>query len=546
MRIERFDWDGSDAAALAGELRALQPPLARGQRRRRRDRRARSRARATPPCCGSSERFGGRLAGRAAGRAPRRSRRPPSGSTADAARRAGARRREHPRRRRGAARRTANGFPAAGADGRDREVPVAAAGVYAPGGKAAYPSSVLMGCDPGPGRGGRAGRASPPRRARTAGQPAGPRRGRDRRRRRGLRDRRRPGDRSPRLGTETIGAVDVIAGPGNRYVQEAKRQLLGRVGIDGIAGPCELMVIADDDRRPGAGSRSTSAHRPSTAMTACWSPLGGRAPLLDRIEEKVGRSPPSARASPTRRWLWSTCPTRERRARRSPNAIAPEHLELACRGRRAACRADHVPRAASSSVTAARPPSATTPPAPTTCCRPGARGASRARSSPSTFRRRVSIVEITDRRRRGTGPGGRYAGARRGLPGTRGVERGARREENGPMSRTAEIERKTKETQISSSSTWTAARPSAATGVGFLDHMLDLLARHGRLGLEAEGRGRPRDRLPPHGRGRRHRARPGARPGARRPRRASAATAPRRSRWTRRWPSARSTSPGGR
>ena len=43
-----------------------------------------------------------------------------------------------------------------------------------------------------------------------------------------------------------IQPVDVIAGPGNRYVQEAKRQLVGEVGIDGIAGPSELMVIAGD------------------------------------------------------------------------------------------------------------------------------------------------------------------------------------------------------------------------------------------------------------------------------------------------------------
>ncbi|MFY9487290.1 MAG: histidinol dehydrogenase [Solirubrobacterales bacterium] len=46
-------------------------------------------------------------------------------------------------------------------------------------------------------------------------------------------------------GTETIAPVDVIVGPGNSYVQEAKRQLVGRVGIDGVAGPSELVVVAD-------------------------------------------------------------------------------------------------------------------------------------------------------------------------------------------------------------------------------------------------------------------------------------------------------------
>src|ERR1700739_2599711 len=48
------------------------------------------------------------------------------------------------------------------------------------------------------------------------------------------------------LGTETITAVDMIVGPGNAYVAEAKRQLFGRVGIDLLAGPTETLVIADD------------------------------------------------------------------------------------------------------------------------------------------------------------------------------------------------------------------------------------------------------------------------------------------------------------
>ena len=49
------------------------------------------------------------------------------------------------------------------------------------------------------------------------------------------------------LGTESIGRVDLIAGPGNAYVAEAKRQLFGEVGIDLFAGPTEILVIADDD-----------------------------------------------------------------------------------------------------------------------------------------------------------------------------------------------------------------------------------------------------------------------------------------------------------
>src|ERR687884_1792475 len=48
------------------------------------------------------------------------------------------------------------------------------------------------------------------------------------------------------IGTETIPAVDMIVGPGNAYVAEAKRQLFGRVGIDLLAGPTETLIIADD------------------------------------------------------------------------------------------------------------------------------------------------------------------------------------------------------------------------------------------------------------------------------------------------------------
>ena len=52
------------------------------------------------------------------------------------------------------------------------------------------------------------------------------------------------------LGTETIDRVNLIAGPGNAYVAEAKRQLFGEVGIDLFAGPTEILVIADDDADP--------------------------------------------------------------------------------------------------------------------------------------------------------------------------------------------------------------------------------------------------------------------------------------------------------
>jgi sulfopropanediol 3-dehydrogenase len=52
------------------------------------------------------------------------------------------------------------------------------------------------------------------------------------------------------VGTETVGKVDLLAGPGNAYVAEAKRQLFGEVGIDLFAGPTEILVVADDAADP--------------------------------------------------------------------------------------------------------------------------------------------------------------------------------------------------------------------------------------------------------------------------------------------------------
>jgi histidinol dehydrogenase len=52
------------------------------------------------------------------------------------------------------------------------------------------------------------------------------------------------------FGTATIAAVDKIVGPGNVYVTEAKRQVFGMCGIDGLAGPSEVLVVADERARP--------------------------------------------------------------------------------------------------------------------------------------------------------------------------------------------------------------------------------------------------------------------------------------------------------
>ncbi len=71
------------------------------------------------------------------------------------------------------------------------------------------------------------------------------------------------------FGTETIPAVDKIVGPGNAFVAEAKRRLFGRVGIDSIAGPSEVLIIADDTARPdwvAADMRAQAEHGPGSAV----------------------------------------------------------------------------------------------------------------------------------------------------------------------------------------------------------------------------------------------------------------------------------------
>jgi histidinol dehydrogenase len=128
-----------------------------------------------------------------------------------------------------------------------REVPVAAAGLYAPGGRAAYPSSVLMTVLPAQAAGvGRIALATPPgpdgRVHPVTLAAAGLC---------GIEEIYAVGGAQAifalAYGTESITPVDVVAGPGNSWVQEAKRSVFGTVGIDSLAGPSELMIIAGHD-----------------------------------------------------------------------------------------------------------------------------------------------------------------------------------------------------------------------------------------------------------------------------------------------------------
>jgi histidinol dehydrogenase len=208
--------------------------------------------------------------------------------------------------------------------------PVASAAVYAPGGRGAYPSSVLMGAIPARVAGvGRIVVASPP-------GPSG-----------------RPADAvlaacatvgieevyavggaqaiaALALGTESIPAVDVITGPGNRYVTEAKRLLAGRVGIDGIAGPSELAVVADRTADPEliALDLCAQAEHGDDGVLVVISPEPA---LLDRVgelTEALAAERPSVADAPL---ALVAAPGLEL-ALGLADALAPEHLELTFQG----------------------------------------------------------------------------------------------------------------------------------------------------------------------------------------------------------------------
>ena len=130
-----------------------------------------------------------------------------------------------------------------------RVLPVARAGVYVPGGKAAYPSTLLMNAIPArvAGVGEVIAACSAPggavpdivlAAARIVGISAVYRIG------------GAQAIAALAFGTGSVPKADVIAGPGNAYVTEAKRQVYGRVGIDMLAGPSELVVLADGTAKP--------------------------------------------------------------------------------------------------------------------------------------------------------------------------------------------------------------------------------------------------------------------------------------------------------
>jgi histidinol dehydrogenase len=164
--------------------------------------------------------------------------------------------------------------------------PVRRAGVYAPGGRAAYPSTVLMTAIPARVAGvDEVVLATPPRpdgsvpsailaAAHVAGVDAVYRIG------------GAQAVAALAYGTTSIPRVDVVAGPGNIYVTLAKKDVFGSVGIDGIAGPTELVVLADAAARPDFVAADLAAQLEHDPLA--WGVLITDSPeLADRVVEEL-------------------------------------------------------------------------------------------------------------------------------------------------------------------------------------------------------------------------------------------------------------------
>ncbi|HKH88390.1 MAG TPA: histidinol dehydrogenase [Acidimicrobiales bacterium] len=215
------------------------------------------------------------------------------------------------------------------------EIPVARAGVYVPGGRAVYPSSVLMTAIPPRVAGvGAVALCVPPRpdgrlpdeilaAARLAGvdevyRVGGPQ-----------------AIAAMAYGTESIEAVDVIVGAGSRYVSIAKQEVRGVVGVPAaFAGPSEVVVIADETTPVTCAAIDVvvqAEHGPDgLAWLISWS-----VPALEAINAEIGRL---VEVAPRRAEIESTLAAGgyavlvdgPDQAMAVANEIAPEHLELCC------------------------------------------------------------------------------------------------------------------------------------------------------------------------------------------------------------------------
>lgn len=211
--------------------------------------------------------------------------------------------------------------------------PLAKVGVYVPGGTAAYPSSVLMNVLPAKVAGvkdiimvtppGADGSVSYPL-ALVAADMAG------------VTEIYKVGGAQAvaalAFGTESIPRVDKIVGPGNIYVANAKREVFGHVGIDMVAGPSEVLVIADDSATPAyvAADLLSQAEHDALAAVVLVTPSKALAEKVQgELEAQLAKLPRREIATEAlKRYGTIVLVGDKQEALDAANAIAPEHLEL--------------------------------------------------------------------------------------------------------------------------------------------------------------------------------------------------------------------------
>jgi histidinol dehydrogenase len=214
-----------------------------------------------------------------------------------------------------------------------RYTPLRRVGVYVPGGRALYPSTVVMTVVPAKVAGVREiAMFSPP----TGGEIAelalalawelG------------VREVYRLGGAvglaAAAYGTNTIAPVDKIVGPGNAYVAEAKRQLFGRVGIDSIAGPSEVFIVADDSANPrwvAADLIAQAENDPGSAILATPSAQLAEA-VLREVENELSSLERAGAARRSLERYGAVIVTRDVDAACDlANQFATEHLQIITR-----------------------------------------------------------------------------------------------------------------------------------------------------------------------------------------------------------------------
>ena len=213
-----------------------------------------------------------------------------------------------------------------------RYTPVDRAGLYVPGGRAAYPSTVLMNAIPAKVAGvPRMVMVTPPGAEKkinpavlVAAQEAG------------VEEIYRVGGAQAvaalAYGTQTIPQVDVITGPGNIYVTLAKKQVYGQVGIDSLAGPSEVLVIADSSANPehvAADLLAQAEHDPMAAAILLTTDSNLASKVCLEVEQQLKNHP---RRTLTEKAIAHyglvVVVDRLERAAELSNLFAPEHLEL--------------------------------------------------------------------------------------------------------------------------------------------------------------------------------------------------------------------------